>query len=76
MPKLTSAWEGAISKNGQMAPFRRLTQGAGPVGIALTAIDLWTRLPPAQQAAPDQGDAEARPEGRSGGGYDRGGASF
>ena len=49
MRKLTSAWESGIRKNVPMAPFRRLTRGAGPVGIALTAIDLWTKLPPAHR---------------------------
>jgi hypothetical protein len=32
-----------------MAPFRRLSRRAGPVGIVLTAIDLWGRLTPAQR---------------------------
>ncbi len=48
MLKLTSAWEGGIRKNVFMAPFR-LTRRAGPVGLALTAFDLWTRLPPAHR---------------------------
>jgi hypothetical protein len=43
--KLTSAWESGIRKNVAMAPLRRL----GPFGIALTAFDLWTRLPPAHR---------------------------
>ena len=45
MRKLTSAWESGIRKNVPMAPLRRL----GPFGIALTAFDLWTRLPPAHR---------------------------
>jgi hypothetical protein len=32
-----------------MALFRRLSRRAGPVGIVLTAIDLWSRLTPAQR---------------------------
>jgi len=31
-----------------MAPFR-LTRRAGPIGIALTAWDIWRRLPPRQR---------------------------
>ena len=30
-------------------PFRLLTRRAGPVGIALTAYDIWRRLPPKQR---------------------------
>ena len=30
-------------------PLRLLTRRAGPVGIALTAYDLWRRLPPEQR---------------------------
>jgi hypothetical protein len=29
--------------------FRRLTRRAGPLGLALTAYDLWRRLPPSQR---------------------------
>jgi len=29
--------------------FRRLSRRAGPVGLVLTAIDLWRRLTPAQR---------------------------
>jgi hypothetical protein len=32
-----------------MALFGRLTRRAGPVGLVLTAIDLWGRLTPAQR---------------------------
>jgi len=32
-----------------MASFRRLTRRAGPIGIVLTAIDLWSRLTPGQR---------------------------
>ncbi|MGH2996102.1 MAG: hypothetical protein ACRDN6_06825 [Gaiellaceae bacterium] len=30
-------------------PFRLLTRRAGPIGLALTAYDLWRRLPPKQR---------------------------
>ena len=30
-------------------PFRFLTRRAGPVGLALTAYDIWRRIPPAQR---------------------------
>jgi hypothetical protein len=30
-------------------PFRLLTRRAGPIGLALTAYDLWRRIPPAQR---------------------------
>jgi hypothetical protein len=30
-------------------PFRLLTRRAGPLGIALTAWDIWRRLPPRQR---------------------------
>lgn len=30
-------------------PFRLLTRRAGPVGILLTAYDIWRRLPPSQR---------------------------
>ena len=30
-------------------PLRLLTRRAGPVGIALTAYDVWRRIPPAQR---------------------------
>jgi hypothetical protein len=30
-------------------PIRMLTRRAGPVGIALTAYDVWRRIPPAQR---------------------------
>ncbi len=29
--------------------FRRLTRRAGPIGLVLTAYDLWSRLTPAQR---------------------------
>jgi hypothetical protein len=32
-----------------MPGFRRLTRRAGPLGLALTAWDLWRRLPPRQR---------------------------
>jgi hypothetical protein len=32
-----------------MPPFSRLGRRAGPLGIALTAWDLWRRLPPKQR---------------------------
>ncbi len=32
-----------------MAAFRRLSGRVGPVGLVLTAIDLWGRLTPAQR---------------------------
>jgi len=32
-----------------MAPFRRLPRGAGSIGVALTLVDLWSRLTPAQR---------------------------
>ena len=31
------------------SPFRLVGRRAGPVGIALTAIDVWRRIPPAQR---------------------------
>jgi hypothetical protein len=34
---------------GRMRPTRLLTRRAGPIGIALTAWDLWRRLPPRQR---------------------------
>jgi len=33
-----------------MAPFRRLPRGAGSIGVALTLVDLWSRLTPSQRA--------------------------
>jgi hypothetical protein len=30
-------------------PFRLLTRRAGPIGLALTAYDIWRRIPPAQR---------------------------
>jgi hypothetical protein len=30
-------------------PFKLLTRRAGPVGLALTAYDIWRRLPPKQR---------------------------
>lgn len=30
-------------------PFRLLTRRAGPLGLALTAYDIWRRIPPAQR---------------------------
>jgi hypothetical protein len=30
-------------------PLRLLSRRAGPVGLALTAIDVWRRIPPAQR---------------------------
>ena len=30
-------------------PFKLLTRRAGPVGLALTAYDIWRRIPPAQR---------------------------
>ena len=30
-------------------PLRILSRRAGPVGVALTAIDVWRRMPPAQR---------------------------
>jgi len=38
-----------FGKNGDVPAFRRLSRRAGPVGLILTAIDIWTRLPPAQR---------------------------
>lgn len=32
-----------------LRPFRLLTRRMGPVGIALTAYDVWRRLPPSQR---------------------------
>jgi hypothetical protein len=32
-----------------MAKFRSLSRRAGPVGLLLTAVDLWRRLTPAQR---------------------------
>ena len=32
-----------------MRPVRLLTRRAGPIGIALTAWDIWRRLPPRQR---------------------------
>ena len=40
---------GSIGNNRAMAKIGRLPRGVGPVGIALTAFDLWTRLSPAQR---------------------------
>ena len=34
---------------GAVAGLRKIPRGAGPVGVALTAIDLWMRLPPRQR---------------------------
>ena len=31
------------------SPLRILSRRAGPVGVALTAIDVWRRIPPAQR---------------------------
>jgi hypothetical protein len=31
------------------SPLRLLTRRAGPVGLALTAYDIWRRLPPKQR---------------------------
>ena len=30
-------------------PFRLLTRRVGPLGVALTAYDIWRRLPPKQR---------------------------
>ena len=30
-------------------PFRLLTRRAGPIGLALTAYDIWRRIPPTQR---------------------------
>jgi hypothetical protein len=30
-------------------PLRLLTRRAGPIGLALTAYDIWRRIPPAQR---------------------------
>jgi hypothetical protein len=30
-------------------PFRLLTRRAGPIGLALTAYDIWRRIPPRQR---------------------------
>jgi hypothetical protein len=32
-----------------MAPFRRVPRGAGSIGVALTLVDLWSRLTPSQR---------------------------
>jgi len=34
---------------GPMAAFRRFSRRSGTIGLALTALDLWSRLPPAQR---------------------------
>lgn len=34
---------------GMPSPFRLLSRRAGPLGLALTAYDLWRRLPPKQR---------------------------
>lgn len=31
------------------SPFRALGRRPGPVGLALTALDVWRRIPPAQR---------------------------
>jgi hypothetical protein len=49
VPNLTSAWASDFSKNAAMPAFRQLSRRAGPVGIVLTAIDLWSRLSPSQK---------------------------
>ena len=49
MTKLTSARVAAFRKNAAMPALRRLSRRAGPVGLVLTAIDLWGRLTPAQR---------------------------
>jgi uncharacterized protein YaaW (UPF0174 family) len=49
VPKHTSGWDRGISKNAAMPAFRRLSRRAGPVGIVLTAIDLWSKLSPSQK---------------------------
>jgi hypothetical protein len=39
-----------VWKDGRVpTPLRLLSRRAGPVGLALTAIDVWRRLPPAQR---------------------------
>jgi hypothetical protein len=38
-----------MRKNAPMAMFRSLSRRAGPVGLVLTAMDLWSRLTPAQR---------------------------
>ncbi|MCA1680532.1 MAG: hypothetical protein LC777_17070 [Actinobacteria bacterium] len=37
------------------SPFRLLTRRAGPLGLALTAYDIWRRLPPKQRQRLIQG---------------------
>ena len=49
MPKHTSGRDGDIRKNTAVPAFRRLSRRAGPVGIVLTAIDLWSKLSPSQK---------------------------
>jgi hypothetical protein len=43
----------APSSTGRMSlvatPFRLLSRRAGPIGLALTAYDIWRRLPPKQR---------------------------
>jgi hypothetical protein len=60
---------GPIGKNAPMPKFSRLSRRAGPVGLVLTAIDLWGRLTPAQrrrllQATRKHGPAVARAAAR------------
>jgi hypothetical protein len=38
-----------MRKNAAVAVLRRLSRRAGPVGLVLTAYDLWSRLTPAQR---------------------------
>jgi hypothetical protein len=35
--------------SGMAMPFRLLSRRAGPIGLALTAYDIWRRLPPKQR---------------------------
>ena len=49
MTKRTSAECDEFGNNGSMTAFRRLSRRAGPVGLVLTAIDLWGRLSPSQR---------------------------
>ena len=44
---LRQALPGRMS--GMAMPFRLLSRRAGPLGLALTAYDIWRRLPPKQR---------------------------
>jgi hypothetical protein len=46
---VTNEYQRLDSQECAVAMFRRLTRRAGPLGLIITAFDLWRRLPPAQR---------------------------